>query len=90
MKPSTVQEYICSKPDDAQARLNELRSYLIEACPDGSEELKWGKPAIVKDGILYVYSAAKKHISFHPTPSVVSQLKEDLKTCIFSSIPISQ
>ena len=84
MKPATVQEYIRSKPEEAQERLNELRSYLIQASPGASEELKWGKPALVKDGILYVYAAAKKHISLHPTPSVISHLRDELGSLISS------
>jgi len=61
-----------------------LRSYLIEADPNASDELKWGKPALVKNGILYVYAATKKHISLHPTPSVISNLRDELGSRISS------
>lgn len=84
MKPKTVQEYICCKPAEAQERLRELRSYLMEADPSASDELKWGKPALVNSGILYVYAAAKNHISLHPTPSVISQLRRELGALISS------
>jgi uncharacterized protein YdhG (YjbR/CyaY superfamily) len=51
-KPKTVEEYISSKPKEAQERLEELRRYLKLADPDADEELKWGKPAFVNNGIL--------------------------------------
>ena len=78
VKPRTVQEYFYSKPQMAQERLNELRDYLKEAVPGASDELKWGKPALVNDGILFVYAAAKTHVSLHPTPSVISHLRDKL------------
>ena len=53
-KPKTVDEYIASKPRETQVRLEELRSYLKLADPTAIEELKWGKPAFVRDGVLYV------------------------------------
>jgi uncharacterized protein YdhG (YjbR/CyaY superfamily) len=84
MKPKSVQEYIDSKSKEAQERLNELRSYLIDASPGISEELKWGKPALVKNGILYVYAAAKNHISLHPTPSVIVSLRDELGSLVSS------
>jgi uncharacterized protein YdhG (YjbR/CyaY superfamily) len=84
VKPKTVQDYIFSKPKEAQERLSELRSYLIEAAPHASEELKWGKPALVKNGILYVYAATKNHISLHPTPSVISHLHDELGPLVAS------
>lgn len=76
MSADRVQEYIATKTDQAQLRLNELRNYLLEAIPNAGDELTWGKPALVSDGILVVYAAAKKHISLHPTLSVVAQFSE--------------
>ncbi len=79
-KPGTVDEYIASKPRETQVRLEELRSYLKLADPTAVEELKWGKPAFVRDGVLYVYAAAKQHISLHPTPSVINHFRKELKS----------
>lgn len=84
MKPETVQEYILSQPQEVQARLYELRSYLMAADKNAIDELKWGKPALVHDGILYVYAAAKHHISLHPTPSVILHLQDELGSRISS------
>ena len=79
-KAKTVQEYISAKPRQAQQRLCELRDYLKSADPTAIEELKWGKPAFVNNGILYVYAVAKKHISLHPTPSVIEHFREELES----------
>lgn len=78
-KPETVEAYISSKPPKAQERLEEIRRYLRHADPTADEELKWGKPAFVNNGILYVYAASKKHISLHPTPSVINKLRTELE-----------
>lgn len=71
-KPQTVEEYISSKPRAVQQRLQELRSCLLIADPNAQETLKWGKPALINDGILFVYAGFNKHISLHPTPSVIA------------------
>ena len=78
-KPETVEAYISAKPKEVQERLEEIRSYLKQADPTADEELKWGKPAFVNNGILYVYAASKKHISLHPTPSVINTLRTELE-----------
>lgn len=78
-RPKTVTAYISCQSQEAQNRLEELRGYLRLADPDANEELKWGKPAFVNDGILYIYAAFKTHISLHPTPSVVNAFRKDLE-----------
>lgn len=77
-KAKTVEAYIGSKEGRAQERINELRACLRLADKKATEELKWGKPALVHDGIVFVYAAYKNHVSLHPTPSVISQLSREL------------
>ena len=79
-KPKTVEEYISSRPEQLPERLEELRSCLRLADPNAHEELRWGKPAFVNEGILFVYAGFKKHISLHPTPSVIMAFRNDLET----------
>ena len=78
-KPTTVQAYLGSMSQQVQTRLEELRSYLLLADPYAQDILKWGKPALVNDGILYVYAGFNKHISLHPTPSVISAFRPRLE-----------
>lgn len=77
-KSKTVEEYISSKAEVVRKRLEELRHYLQLGDPDAVDELKWGKPALVNDGILFVYAGFNKHISLHPTPSVINALRDEL------------
>jgi len=83
-QPKTVEEYISSRPKAARERLEELRGILRVADPDAQEELKWGKPAFVNSGILYVYAAFKKHVSLHPTPSVIAAMRKELTSYTLS------
>ena len=75
-----VEAYILSKSPEARRRLTELRNLLREVAPDASEALKWGKPAVIRDGILFQYAAFKHHISLHPTPSVIDALRDELRS----------
>ena len=94
MKPESIEDYIASKPPNAQQRLRELQSYLKATAPKAQDLLKWGKPALLDDGILFVYAAAKNHISLHPTPSVVAQMQDQLGSIEYSEntikFPISE
>ena len=83
-KPTKVQTYIDSKPLQVQQKLLELRSYLQLADPMAHDELKWGKPALVNDGIVFVYAGFKNHISLHPTPSVITAMRELLSGYVLS------
>jgi uncharacterized protein YdhG (YjbR/CyaY superfamily) len=94
LKPQSVEDYICSKPPNAQQRLQELQGYLKATAPEAQDLMKWGKPALVDDGILFVYAATKNHISLHPTPSVVTQIQDQLGSHEYSEntikFPISE
>jgi uncharacterized protein YdhG (YjbR/CyaY superfamily) len=84
-KAQTVDEYISAQPQETRERLEELRSFLALADPNAHEELKWGKPAFVNQGILYVYAASQQHVSLHPTPSVLNTLRNELTAFTVSS-----
>lgn len=93
-KPTTVTEYIETKPEQVRLRLNELRAYLSAAYPSAQEVLKWGKPAFVDNGILCVYAGFTNHVSLHPTPSVIEALSDSLRNYQLSAntiqFPIGQ
>jgi len=78
-KLTTVEDYIASRTDSVRPRLEDLRRQLKLAAPEAQETLKWGKPALVDDGILLVYAGYKAHISLHPTPSVIQAMLSDLQ-----------
>ena len=75
---NTVQEYIAAQPERTQEKLEQLRSCLKRVVPHAIEELKWGKPAFLENGILFLYAAHKNHLSLHPTPHVIQALRHEL------------
>lgn len=82
----TVLEYIAAQPERTRERLEQLRGCLRSVAPHASEELKWGKPALVDPdkSILFIYAAHKKHISLHPTPQVIQALHQEMSEYVSS------
>ena len=78
-KPNSVEEYIAYLPANARNPFNELRSLLKRVAPAAVEELKWGRPVMVSDTILFSYSAHKAHLSFFPTGPALDPFREDLR-----------
>ncbi|HEX2393983.1 MAG TPA: DUF1801 domain-containing protein [Bacteroidales bacterium] len=78
-KPATVDEYIDSAPELAQAKLREIRSILKEVAPKAKEQIKWGYPVYEEKRILFSFSAFKTHINFMPTGPSMEPFMEELK-----------
>lgn len=87
-KPATIEGYIDAAPPAAQARLRELLSCLRQAAPDAEEALKWNKPALSYNVILFVFAAFKQHVSLHPTPAAIKAFAKDLTAYKTSSSTI--
>jgi uncharacterized protein YdhG (YjbR/CyaY superfamily) len=77
-RPTTVNEYIAAAPQEARARLRQLRALVAAAAPGATQSLKWGMPAFSQGRILVTFAAFKKHIGFFPTPSAVRAFRKDL------------
>lgn len=77
-KPTTVDEYMQTVPAEAREKLEELRSLLKTAAPDGKDVIKWGYPALMGKRIYFSYSAHKAHINFIPTRTTIDAFKEEL------------
>jgi len=78
MTPETIETYISKKSELHQTRLQELLTILRESAPNAEESLKWNKPALSYQTILFIFSAHKHHISLHPTPAAVTAFSADL------------
>jgi uncharacterized protein YdhG (YjbR/CyaY superfamily) len=77
-KPTTVEEYFKSLPDDAQKQLQALRTLLKEELGECEEVISYGIPSLKKHGeyVIY-YSAWKKHMALYPfTEAMCKELKE--------------
>lgn len=70
---TTINDYISTKPEEVQARLESIRKIAHEAIPQVEEAVKWGSPAFLHpDGmILAVMAAYKNHINVTVTPSAL-------------------
>ena len=77
--PATVDEYIAGRTPEVQPILHELRSTITNAAPDATEKISWGMATFVYHGNLVHFSAEKKHIGFHPSPSAIEAFREELK-----------
>jgi uncharacterized protein YdhG (YjbR/CyaY superfamily) len=77
-KPTTVDEYIKTAPEKAQAKLRAIRAILKKVAPNARETLKWGAPVFEEDRILFSYSAHKSHLNFSPTGPAMSPFKQEL------------
>jgi uncharacterized protein YdhG (YjbR/CyaY superfamily) len=77
-KPTTVDEYIDAAPEEAQAKLRQIRAILKKVAPKATETLKWGSPVFEDGRILFSYSAHKSHLHFSPTGPALEPFKEEL------------
>lgn len=80
MKPTTIDEYIASKPESVRPRLQEIRELLRSQLPESGEAVKWGEPAILHpDGmILVIFAAYNQHCNIVVTPSAKESLADKL------------
>jgi len=63
-KDPRVDAYIAKSADFAKPILTYLRSVVHEGCPEAAEDLKWGMPAFMLDGILCQMAAFTAHCGF--------------------------
>jgi uncharacterized protein YdhG (YjbR/CyaY superfamily) len=78
IKPTTVDEYIESAPENAREKLREIRSILKQVAPNAIEALKWGNPVLMEKRILFSYSAYKSHLNFMPTGPAMEPFRKEL------------
>ena len=64
MNNPKVNSYIEKAAPFAQPILKKIRSLMHKACPEIGEELKWGAPAFMHEGIVAGMVAFKAHVRF--------------------------
>ena len=81
-KPSSVEEYLASLPEDKRAALERLRTTIRAAAPEATEMISYQMPAFKAHGRMLVsYAAFKDHYSLFPmSGEVVEALGDKLKT----------
>lgn len=63
-KDPRVDAYIAKAPDFAKPILTHLRATVRKACPEASEEIKWGMPFFTRNSLLCNMAAFKAHVAF--------------------------
>src|SRR5687767_3869879 len=77
-RPSTIEEYIETAPEETQDKLRQMHECIKAAAPGAIESLKWRMPAYSYKRILVMFAVFKHHIGFYPTPSAVAAFAKDL------------
>ncbi len=76
--PQTIDAYIAEFPHGIQAILQNIRRTIREVAPDAQEAIKYHMPTFILHGNLVHFAAFKQHIELYPTPSGITQFKEEL------------
>ena len=78
-KPTTIDEYIASYPEDVAMKLRQMRETIVSVVPDAVETISYGMPAFKwnKKTVLY-FAAFKNHIGFFPTAAPIVAFKKEL------------
>jgi uncharacterized protein YdhG (YjbR/CyaY superfamily) len=77
----TVDEYLAAVPEPARSTLEKVRATIRTVVPAETEEvISYGMPAFKHKKVLVWYAAFSEHCSLFPTPSVIEQFKEELKS----------
>ncbi|MFH7014043.1 iron chaperone [Flavobacterium sp. FlaQc-52] len=77
-KPTTINEYIGSFPNDVQEILEKIRMTIQKAAPDAKEKISYSMPAFDQNGIVVYFAAFKNHIGLYALPSGHETFKEEL------------
>ena len=75
----SVDEYVASFPENAQAILQKLRRVVKESAPGAEEVISYQIPGFKLNGNLVWFAAFKDHIGFYPRESAIEAFKEKLK-----------
>jgi len=78
-KPTTIAEYIASKPKEAQKHLRELHSILKAVAPKAKQAIKWGNPVYEENRILFAFSAFRSHVNFYPAYASLAPFEKELE-----------
>ena len=79
-KPTSVEAYFESLPDEQRAPLQKLRETIAAAAPGTDEGITYGMPGFLLRGKGFVgYMAYKDHYSFFPmSPAVIDAHRNEL------------
>ena len=76
-KPTNIDEYIGTFPNDVQEILEKVRITIQKAAPDATEKISYSMPAFEQNGIVVYFAAFKNHIGLYALPTGHEAFKEE-------------
>jgi uncharacterized protein YdhG (YjbR/CyaY superfamily) len=85
--PTTVDEYLATKPEPQRAGLATMRAAIRAAAPDADEVITYKMPGFKTHGrFLVSYDAYKAHFSLFPaSEAVIVELGDDIRPHLHGS-----
>lgn len=77
-KPTDINEYIASFPENVQKLLEQVRSIIKKAAPEATEAISYAMPTFKLNGILVHFAAFQNHIGFYALPSGNEAFQKEL------------
>jgi uncharacterized protein YdhG (YjbR/CyaY superfamily) len=78
-KPTTVDEYLATLPDDVRPLVEAVRRAIRSALPTGEERVRYGMPAVMLDDRHALhYAGWKKHVGLYPIPVFEDGLEAEI------------
>jgi len=86
-EPTTVDEYLATKPEAQRAGLATMRAAIRSAAPEADEVITYKMPGFKTHGrFLVSYDAYKAHFSLFPASErVVAELGDDIRPFLHGS-----
>jgi uncharacterized protein YdhG (YjbR/CyaY superfamily) len=78
-KPTSVDEYITTFPENVQKILERIRMTVIQAAPRAEETISYGMPAYrYKSRVIIYFAGYKNHIGVYATPLAHEAFQKEL------------
>jgi uncharacterized protein YdhG (YjbR/CyaY superfamily) len=78
-KFASIEAYLDSLAPEVREAVEEVRSIVHEAVPDGEDAISYNIPTVRRDGRAVVhYAGWKRHVSLYPVPETDPELEREL------------
>lgn len=78
MKPTSVDQYINSAPEEVRRKMEELRKAIKEVAPDAEEKISYSMPYYGYKGRLVYFAYYKRHIGLYIPPPIIDDHNSEL------------
>jgi len=78
VKPTTIDEYISTFPEDVRVLLQKFRDTVKQAAPGATEMISYNVPAFKLGNMLIWFGGHTRHIGFYPRGSAIEAFKTEL------------